>query len=356
MQRVLFVLFCFLFAPIASFAETYIFRQAVYTVGVDIPEGPYIVSSSEKNIGFAAIRIYGDDKDSLYFTVMHPSNTYFGHENIPAEYRIYLKNGMSVDVAAETAVFQSYEGATLFTRDIKSQLEKLSREDLLIVGQELDRALNKFEQSSETQSTKAKENHKYEKLNYERAARMPELCIDQKVEFSGKVVQVMGSRSEGYNIRLATKDGYDDVIYVFVSKENTPSVNILEGDKITIKGTLTGDYTYESIWGQQITIPSASADSVSISLSSTHTTILSYDDGTQDKFVNGVLVENDGTVATVKKSVNIRAEATADSKKVGSANPGDKFTVTQENYVPGWHQILYNGQTCYVSAKYVTVK
>lgn len=61
----------------------------------------------------------------------------------------------------------------------------------------------------------------------------------------------------------------------------------------------------------------------------------------------------DGVViATVKKGVNIRQEPNADSTKMGAAAQGDKLTVTHPFYTEKWHQIDFNGETCYVSANY----
>lgn len=57
-------------------------------------------------------------------------------------------------------------------------------------------------------------------------------------------------------------------------------------------------------------------------------------------------------IATVKKGVNIRQEPNADSTKMGAAAQGDRLTVTHPFYTEKWHQIDFNGETCYVSANY----
>lgn len=57
-------------------------------------------------------------------------------------------------------------------------------------------------------------------------------------------------------------------------------------------------------------------------------------------------------IATVKKGVNIRQEPNADSTKMGAAAQGDQLTVTHPFYTEKWHQIDFNGETCYVSANY----
>lgn len=61
---------------------------------------------------------------------------------------------------------------------------------------------------------------------------------------------------------------------------------------------------------------------------------------------------NGGVIAIVKSGVNIRKQPDASSTRMGSAQQGDKLIVTQAFYTPKWHQIDFNGETCYVSANY----
>ena len=72
----------------------------------------------------------------------------------------------------------------------------------------------------------------YQKFDYKTYSRSPENYMFQKFKLTGEIVQVLGSRSEGYEIRLATKNGYDDVVYVFITKD--PGYALLEDDKVTI--------------------------------------------------------------------------------------------------------------------------
>ena len=60
--------------------------------------------------------------------------------------------------------------------------------------------------------------------------------------------------------------------------------------------------------------------------------------------------------AITNNSVNIRKEPTTDSSRMGAAKKGEKLTVTQAYYTDGWHQIIYDGKTCYVSAKFCDLK
>ena len=80
----------------------------------------------------------------------------------------------------------------------------------------------------------------------------------------GTVVQVIGSKSEGYDIRLSTKGTYDDVVYIYVSSDKVPDPKILEDDTLRVKAIMKGEHTYTSISDKKITLPLAFADSVEI--------------------------------------------------------------------------------------------
>jgi peptidoglycan hydrolase-like protein with peptidoglycan-binding domain len=102
----------------------------------------------------------------------------------------------------------------------------------------------------------------YELLDYTEISRYPDEYAGQKVELSGTVVQVLGSREEGFQIRLATENGYDEIVYIFVSFD--PGYNILESDQLIVYARLTKTVTYEAIWGQSVTVPSAEADYITL--------------------------------------------------------------------------------------------
>jgi peptidoglycan hydrolase-like protein with peptidoglycan-binding domain len=98
----------------------------------------------------------------------------------------------------------------------------------------------------------------YGKFNFNTAARTPEEYKGTKVKIVGRVLQVLGDRNSGFEMRVATKGRYDNVIYI-ATKGGHPE-NILEGDKLTFYCVMKGDYTYESIMSQSITLPLALAD------------------------------------------------------------------------------------------------
>lgn len=61
-------------------------------------------------------------------------------------------------------------------------------------------------------------------------------------------------------------------------------------------------------------------------------------------------------IVIAEKNVNVRTDASADADKVGSIKAGDEVIVTQPYYTEKWHQILYDGELCYVSAKYLEIQ
>ena len=97
-------------------------------------------------------------------------------------------------------------------------------------------------------------------ITYNQLARTPDDYKGQKVKFKGKVVQVIEGDDE-IQIRLATKDGYDIVLYCAYDPSIVTS-RVLEDDKITIYGTSLGLISYQSTMGGQITIPAVWVDKI----------------------------------------------------------------------------------------------
>lgn len=97
----------------------------------------------------------------------------------------------------------------------------------------------------------------YGSFDYSDCLRYPEKHLGEKVVLKGNVLQVLGSRNSGFQIRLSTS-GNDDVVYLIVNSD--PGYNIIEKDRLTVYGTMQKTITYESTWKVEITIPSANAD------------------------------------------------------------------------------------------------
>lgn len=102
----------------------------------------------------------------------------------------------------------------------------------------------------------------YMKLDYKAVARDPDAHEGDLITFSGKVLQVMES-GKYITFRISSKGNYDNVVYCnYVAPENYK--RILEDDKVTVYGTCTGIYTYETIMGGSVTIPSCTVDRIEV--------------------------------------------------------------------------------------------
>lgn len=97
-------------------------------------------------------------------------------------------------------------------------------------------------------------------IPYKKLARTPDKYEGKKVKYTGKVIQVMESTySNSYRIEV-TKGSYgiwDDVVYV--TYYGNSSKRILEDDIVTFYGKYDGLYSYESVLGASVTVPSVDA-------------------------------------------------------------------------------------------------
>jgi len=92
-------------------------------------------------------------------------------------------------------------------------------------------------------------------ITYDQVARTPDEYEDKKVQFTGRVLQVMEDKS-GTQIRLGVDGSYDNIILVSIDKSNLNGSRILEDDLVTVSGISSNTITYESTLGGNITIPS----------------------------------------------------------------------------------------------------
>lgn len=95
-------------------------------------------------------------------------------------------------------------------------------------------------------------------ISYKDLSRTPDAYMDEYVKFSGTVVQVCyeATSSLYYSAyRVATSGSYGDVVYIYVDNYGSGS-RILEDDKITFYGTYGGLYTYTTVLGDSLNIPS----------------------------------------------------------------------------------------------------
>ena len=108
----------------------------------------------------------------------------------------------------------------------------------------------------------AKKQKIYRKLDYKTLSRDPDLYIGEFYEFNGEVVQVLENGNQ-VQMRVATKQWYDDVVLVTYTRDSGES-RILEDDKVIIRAEYEGLQSYESIFGETITLPLFAAEKVKV--------------------------------------------------------------------------------------------
>ena len=98
--------------------------------------------------------------------------------------------------------------------------------------------------------------------SYQQLARNPDAYLNQKVKFSGEVLQA--DNGDPSYIRLAVNSDYDSVLFVTFDPDII-DYNLLENDQVTVYGVDLGEYTYETVLGASVTIPWVQADMIEIS-------------------------------------------------------------------------------------------
>lgn len=233
--------------------------QGIWIVGEDIPAGHWSISPMDKS---SASISYGDTLEENKKEVSYSSDNYF-YEYLKAPgSTLYDENSdvARTDIVAEAGSYIEIEyGSVRFT-------PYSGKPDLGFGGSHVSYPSKPTPAPSPTPSpTEAPlVDGKYELFNFQKAARMPEEYEYTNVYLNGEVVQVLGSRKDGYTLRVSTSGSYGDIILVYVEPDEAPEYNILEDDQLYIKGWSGGDYTYDSTGGTKITIPLVFSDYVEI--------------------------------------------------------------------------------------------
>jgi hypothetical protein len=82
------------------------------------------------------------------------------------------------------------------------------------------------------------------------------------MKITGEVVQVIeGALLQTY--RIAQNGDYDNM-YLVIYKRPEGESRVLEDDTVTVYGVCSGDYTYESTLGANITVPAIMAFAIDI--------------------------------------------------------------------------------------------
>ena len=102
--------------------------------------------------------------------------------------------------------------------------------------------------------------------SYDEIARNPDSYKGKYAVFTGKVIQSIEEGSS-YTFRVnITKNryGWEDTILVTYTKKDANESRILEDDVITMHGQLAGTYTYETVMGNNMTVPLFAAEYVNV--------------------------------------------------------------------------------------------
>lgn len=220
--------------------------QGVWKVGEDIPAGHWTIKAAD---GALASIEYGDiladdqrsisykSKGRIYEQVYSPTRKLFDENSDKVQIDIEMKDGYYVCIDHGSVVFSPYSG-------------------------KVSLGFSGFGGAVHADSTPAPTDAPvdadgYVAFDYEKAARNPDDHIGDKYIITGEVVQAMGSDIEGYTFRVATGEYSSDVVMLYGYKSNMPEYKILENDEIIAKCIFKGEYTYESVLGQSITVPYA---------------------------------------------------------------------------------------------------
>lgn len=114
----------------------------------------------------------------------------------------------------------------------------------------------KFTLTTEEIATRYK--NRCQRIAYDDLARTPDKYEGELVKFSGYVVQVCSEASSPFyysTYRVATSGRYNNVVFIYVDNYGSGE-RILEDDYITFYGVYDGLYTYTTVMGASITIPS----------------------------------------------------------------------------------------------------
>ncbi len=129
--------------------------------------------------------------------------------------------------------------------------------------EELEEGIRAIRERLDQVVAKDKDYTRLTKTNFDDFARHEKLHENEKLSFTGKVMQVMEGTWTN-SIRLAVDSDMDKIIYLTVDPDLI-SIRVLDDDVLTVRGTYAGLYTYSSVRGGDITIPSATVESVEVS-------------------------------------------------------------------------------------------
>ena len=120
---------------------------------------------------------------------------------------------------------------------------------------EVQEAADKAAAEKAAQDAADKDPNTYQSLPYDEMARNGDNHKGEKLQINGKVIQVIDSDDGTAQLRVATRDGYDDVYYIEIPASQWKTHRLLEDDVITFYGNVYGLLSYDSTMGGKITVP-----------------------------------------------------------------------------------------------------
>ena len=231
--------------------------QGIWQVGVDIPAGHWNVKCAPgwrytevnwgQSLSSSGQSISWSGRYSMYNSIYNTEHKYYEVGDGITEYDFEVRNGDYIIIDNGSCIFTPYSGK-----------QSLGFKSLNKTGSDQTGT----EQKNQSSTPETTTNSEYLPFDYKTYARNPENYIGQKYELNGEILQVTGSRENGYGIRLATGDYSSDVVYVKFSFD--PGYSLLDGDVVTVCAKANNMYTYETVLGSTLTIPYFIADSIKI--------------------------------------------------------------------------------------------
>lgn len=228
-----------------------------------------------KEIGVKEIKdVYEDDKSSVVFPRITTEKTelsiFLSKDGDGKWGVVHIKDNKDRKKVYYDTLKHDNEGKLVEdiysyeTGEVIERADPKAKENQEKKNQEIE---SQQEKQSEDSKKTFKDNCK--KIAYKELTRYPEKYNGQSVKFTGEVIQVMeglwgGSHALRVNVTKGEYDIYTDTVYVEYVPDSEEDGRILEDDIITFYGTADGLETYESVVGQQISIPKVVATYIDI--------------------------------------------------------------------------------------------
>ena len=166
------------------------------------------------------------------------------------------KNETKTEASSEN-VKKSSDDKAEKEKEAKEAAEKEAKEAALKAANEkaAQEAAAKAAAEKAAQDAADKDPNTYQSLPYDEMARNGDNHKGEKLQINGKVIQVIDSDDGTAQLRVATRDGYDDVYYIEIPASQWKTHRLLEDDVITFYGNVYGLLSYDSTMGGKITVP-----------------------------------------------------------------------------------------------------